>query len=60
MEAELDREAMSTLSMNRVGVPSRPTKTIADLLTFLVSTEAINSAVAFISYDGSSEISNDQ
>lgn len=43
---------MEKLFKNRVGAPSRPTKSIQDLMIFLVSTEAINNAVQFISYDG--------
>lgn len=51
---------MSKLFLNRVGAPSRPTRSINDLMTFLASAEAINKAVQFISYDGATEMSTDQ
>lgn len=51
---------MSKLFLNRVGAPSRPTRSINDLMTFLASSEAINKAVEFISYDGATEMSTDQ
>ena len=51
---------MSKLFLNRVGAPSRPTRSINDLMTFLASSEAINKAVQFISYDGATEMSTDQ
>lgn len=51
---------MAKLFKNRVDAPSRPTRSIQDLMTFLVSTEAINKAVQFISYDGATEMSGDQ
>ncbi len=43
---------MGKLFLNRVGAPSRPTRSINDLMIFLASSEAINKAVQFISYDG--------
>ena len=51
---------MGKLFLNRVGAPSRPTRSINDLMTFLASSEAINKAVQFISYDGATEMSTDQ
>jgi len=51
---------MGKLFLNRVGAPSRPTRSIQDLMTFLASSEAINKAVQFISYDGATEMSSDQ
>lgn len=51
---------MGKLFLNRVGAPSRPTRSINDLMTFLASSEAINKAVQFISYDGATEMSSDQ
>jgi MoaA/NifB/PqqE/SkfB family radical SAM enzyme len=59
-EIEDNKMAKQKLYQNRVNAPSRPTRSINDVMTFLVSAESINRAITFISYDGSADINSDQ
>ena len=45
---------------NRMNAPSRPSRSIQDMMTFLASGECINRTVTFISFEGATKINNDQ
>ena len=43
-----------------MNAPSRPTRSIGDMMTSLVSAKSINRAITFISYDGATSVNADQ
>lgn len=49
-EEEIDKKARETLLYNNLGVPTRPTRSMNDFLTFIASTEAINKNFDYITY----------
>ena len=59
-EEETNKEARQKLYQNRVNAPSRPTRSIQDMMLFLVSPESITRAISFISFDGTADINSDQ
>jgi hypothetical protein len=59
-EIESEKEAKAKLYQNRMNAPSRPSRSIEDMMAFINSVESINRAITFISYTGASDINNDQ
>ncbi len=55
-----DDLAYQKLYLNRVGAPSRPNRSLDDLMIFVASAAAINSAADFITYSGATEVADDQ
>jgi len=51
---------MNTLYLNRLGAPSRPNRSLDDLMVFVTSAGAINKAADFITYEGATQMSDDQ
>jgi hypothetical protein len=57
---ENDAKARATLFYNRMGAPTRPHRSLEDLITFLAGSKTFDDLAEFTSYDTASDINNDQ